>query len=96
MEYLSSVSGGRKDKKVAKELTRDAMKYLETVRSSSTWENCFLDQHSLREYTDGLQKGQEPLAARTRAEKIRRLKLVVEFVNFLSDDNNKITQCCSS
>ena len=37
-----------KEVKAAKETAREAVKYLTDLRSSSTWEDCFLD---------GLQKG---------------------------------------
>jgi len=54
MEYLCSVSGGRKETKVAKEITSDAIKYLATTKTSCSWEDCLLDIHSLRAYVDRL------------------------------------------
>ena len=56
-EYLCSVSCGRKDIKVAREMTSDAIKYLATVPSwDCRWEDYFLDVHCLRNYIDGLQQ----------------------------------------
>ena len=78
--YLVSCAGGKKEKKAAKQTAREAIRYLATVKSAAFWEDCFLDHHSLRHYVDSLQKGPEPLTAGTVAEKIRQLKLAIEYI----------------
>ena len=82
-----------KRKKAAKQTAREAIRYLETVKSAASWEDCFLDHHSLRHYVDSLQKGPEPLTAGTVAEKIRQLKLVIEYIIYLSKDELRILKC---
>jgi len=78
---------------VVKEITSDAIKYLATTKTSCSWEDCLLDVQSLRAYVDRLQQGPEQLTASTIAEKIRRLKLCVEYVAFLNEDNKRIQRC---
>ena len=76
--YLCSVSGGKKEESVAKQLTSDAIKYLVNTPedpSKTSWKDYFLDIHQLHTYIDSLQEGPEPLAAGTVKEKIRRLRL---------------------
>ena len=83
----------KKRKKAAKQTAREAIRYLATVKSAASWEDCFLNHHSLRHYVDSLQKGPEPLTAGTVAEKIRQLKLAIEYIIYLSKDESRILKC---
>ena len=94
MDHLQSVSGGRKDDKVAKELAQDAIKYLSSIRlMNTTWQECFMNIQQLHSYIDCLEK-KSGLTVGTIAEKIRRLKLCVEYTMLLHDEDT-ITQRCT-
>ena len=81
------------EKKAAKQTAREASRYLATVKSAASWEDWFLDHHSLRHYVDALQKGSKPLTAGTVAEEIRQLKLAIEYIIYLSKNESTILKC---
>ena len=89
---MVSCAGGKK-KKAAKQTASEVIRYLVTVKFAASWEDCFLDHHSLRHYVVSLQKGPEPLTAGTVAEKIRQLKLAIEYIIYLSEDESRILKC---
>ena len=59
----------------------------------NNWINCILDVHELTSYIDGLQKGAEPLTAGTVSEKIRRMRLCIEYIDYLHNENEMTLRC---
>ena len=59
----------------------------------NSWINCILDVHELTSYIDGLQKGAEPLTAGTVSEKIRRMRLCIEYIDHLHNENEMTLRC---
>ena len=93
IEYLCSISGGRRDLKAAKEMGQEVRKYLTSISSTKSWIDCLLDGNELNNYFNNLQKGREPLTAGTVSEKIRRLRLGVEYIDHLHDKNETTLKC---
>ena len=72
---------------VAKEMAQEPKKYLSSISSTNNWIDCILDIHQLNSYIDGLQKGAEPLKARTVSEETRRMRLCIEYIDHLHNEN---------
>ena len=76
-------------------MAQEPRRYLTSICSPNSWIDCILDIHQLNNYINTLQKGTEPLTAGTISEKIRRLRLCIEYVDHLHNNNNETTLQCS-
>ena len=80
---------------MTKEIAQEPKKYLSSISSTNSWIDCILEVHELTSYIDGLQKGTEPLTAGTVSEKMRRMRLCIEynFIDHLHNENEMTLRC---
>jgi len=85
MEYLTSIAGGRKNKSSATAIVAEIKTYYKFTTQSATpakhYYDYLLNLQYLKAYLDYLQEGCQ-FAPTTISEKIRRLRLAMEFILF--------------
>lgn len=81
-EYLTSIAGGMKSKTSAKSIVTDVQKYFyfcDSTSNKNPYFDLLLNMSHLKNYLQHLQQ-HFVLAATTISEKIRRLKLAIEYI----------------